>query len=319
MARDGIITHAHYLFIHFPSAHITMRFLLPILASSFAYTALAHSAGSNITRCGNYALSSSQKAELDAAVSNRTMVASAATRNVDTYVHVVTSQSKKDDYTKEMVENQMKVMNEAYASMGFSFSTYVVNDYLQDGTLLTILSAGVDFTVQGDWAAATPGSDEETDMKKELRQGSYGDLNLYFLSDLGGGLLGFCYFPTSNPDANMQVLDGCINLAGSMPGGETNGYNEGMTAVHESGHWFGLYHTFEGNGCSGNGDQVGDTPIQSSPTTGCPASKDSCPDSPGMDNIHNYMDYSTDECLTEFTSGQSQRARSLFDSFRAGK
>ncbi|KXS99169.1 hypothetical protein AC578_3055 [Pseudocercospora eumusae] len=114
-----------------------MKFLLAILTSFFTYTALPHKAEANITRCGNYALSSSQKAELDAAVSNRTMVASAATRNADTYVHVVTSQSKKDDYPQEMVKDQMKVMIEAYASMRFSFSTYVVIDYLQTGDALT--------------------------------------------------------------------------------------------------------------------------------------------------------------------------------------
>lgn len=126
-------------------------------------------------------------------------------------------------------------------------------------------------------------------MKQALRQGSYRDLNLYFLSDMPDGLLGFCYFPVADPSTNDRTIDGCMNLADSLPGGSAENYNLGMTAVHETGHWFGLYHTFQGSACTGAGDSVADTPMQKTPTTGCPSSQDSCPNQPGLDSIHNYM------------------------------
>jgi hypothetical protein len=34
---------------------------------------------------------------------------------------------------------------------------------------------------------------------------------------------------------------------------------------------------------------------------------DTCRRQAGIDPIHNYMDYSDDDCITEFTPGQTQR------------
>lgn len=69
-------------------------------------------------------------------------------------------------------------MNNAYAPLNVAFNL-----------------VDTDFTTNNAWAAAGDSSSAELAMKRALHQGSYADLNLYFLSDLGGGLLGFCYFP----------------------------------------------------------------------------------------------------------------------------
>jgi hypothetical protein len=57
-----------------------------------------------------------------------------------------------------------------------------------------------------------------------------------------------------------------------MPGGTVDGYNEGMIAAHEKGHWLGLLRVFEGYSCTGKRDFVDDTPMQSTSTDDCPTS-----------------------------------------------
>lgn len=149
-----------------------------------------------------------------------------------------------------------------------------------------------------------------------LRKGSYADLNMYFLSDLGGGLLGICNFPAAagaTKSSSTFMQDGCDVLADSIPGGSVPNYNLGGSAPHEIGHWFGLFHVFQGQSCSGAGDSVADTPIQKVATSGCPSSQDSCPNAAGLDNIHNYMDYSYDVCYTTFTTGQETRMFQVSD------
>ncbi|SMQ54462.1 unnamed protein product [Zymoseptoria tritici ST99CH_3D7] len=275
--------------------------LITLLASlSLAYAELH--------RCGTADPDDKTRTNLDKAYAN--YKSGQVTRRdggivIDTYVNIVTTQAKSELYTPKQVEDQMNAMNEAYAPMGVSFSTISVN-----------------FTINEQWAAAGISSPEELAMKSALHQGSYADLNLYFLSDMPSGLLGFCYFPVADPTSADRINDGCMNLADSLPGGSVENYDMGMTAVHETGHWFGLYHVFQGTRtCSPSspGDSVSDTPLQRSPTTGCPTQSDTCPDQPGVDSIHNYMDYSYDECVYEFSEGQMERAVAVWEQYRSGE
>lgn len=89
------------------------------------------------------------------------------------------------------------------------------------------------------------------------------------------------------------ALDGCMSGSFTLPGSEPP-YNSGMTTVHEVGHWFGLLHTFQGGCDERRGDFIADTPAEAIPNEGCPASRDTCIDLPGLDPNDNYMDYSSE-------------------------
>ncbi|KAH7326336.1 hypothetical protein B0I35DRAFT_131887 [Stachybotrys elegans] len=191
---------------------------------------------------------------------------------VDTYIHVVARGTRpQDGYLSDAtIAAQMDVLNADYGPSGISFNLL-----------------GVTRTVNTQWAS----DGNELAMKQSLRRGDYSTLNLYFLYNLGGGTLGYCYFPTTAAAGSTAFYrDGCSILYSTVPGGSATGFNLGRTATHEVGHWMNLYHTFQG-GCSGSGDFVADTPAQSSPSSGCPVGRDSCSGG-GVDPIHNYMDYS---------------------------
>lgn len=144
-----------------------------------------------------------------------------------------------------------------------------------------------------------------------LTRGGPGTLNL-FTAAVGYDMLGFSTFPEwlrLRPGADGVMVD-----YRSIPGGGFQHFSRGFTAVHEIGHWLGLFHTFE-NGCTPPGDGVDDTPYEATPTLGCPASKDTCP-APGTDPVHNFMDYGYDGCMREFTRGQGLRIRSMWMTYR---
>ena len=150
----------------------------------------------------------------------------------------------------------MDILNRIYPQYGFAFSL-----------------ASADWVVNESWASIED-FDRAMDMKTALRKGSYADLNLYTVA-LGEGLLGI----SAPPDANMTkgsqwfIWDGVMITANSLPGGALEHYNLGYTAVHEVGHWLGLFHTFQG-GCDGDGDLIDDTPAEASPASGCPIGRD---------------------------------------------
>ncbi|KAF8642655.1 hypothetical protein AX16_009455 [Volvariella volvacea WC 439] len=220
---------------------------------------------------------------------------------VNVYFHVVAAgTSLSQGYVPDsQITSQISVLNSDFASTGISF-----------------VLRNITRTINTTWFNSVgPSNTYQTQMKQALRVGGAADLNIYtvgFRSGSGAGLLGYATFPwsySSNPRD-----DGVVVLYSSLPGGSTTNYNLGQTVTHEVGHWVGLYHTFQG-GCASPGDSVDDTPPEASPASGCPTGRDTCSGG-GVDPIHNYMDYSYDSCMYEFTPGQTTRALSQIATYR---
>ncbi len=214
-----------------------------------------------------------------------------AAATVDVYVHVITD-GEEGRLTPGDINSQMKVLAGAYAGSGFTFRL-----------------AGSETVVNSEWYTLVRGSQQERDMKTTLRQGTMADLNIYTAS-LQGGMLGWATFPHMSDLA----MDGVVVSTETLPGGAAAPYDLGDTAVHEVGHWLGLFHTFQG-GCTGKGDYVSDTPAEASAAFGCPTGRDTCT-AKGLDPVRNYMDYSDDACMNTFTAGQRARMQSSWTAYR---
>jgi hypothetical protein len=226
------------------------------------------------------------------AVESGTAVTAFATATIPVYFHIITDGTN-GKVSASQITQQITVLNNAYASSGFSFTL-----------------VGTDTTVNSRWYTnLRSGSKAEKDMKRALRSKDMGDLNIYTAS-LGGSLLGWATFPK----ATFDTYDGVVILDQSVPGGTAAPYNLGDTATHEVGHWMNLYHTFQG-GCTGSGDAVSDTPAEASAAFGCPTGRDTC-SAPGTDPIKNFMDYTDDSCMNTFSAGQGTRMQNAYVAYR---
>jgi hypothetical protein len=223
---------------------------------------------------------------------------------IPVYFHVISAGRgyANGEVPDHMISAQMRVLNNSFsgatggAPTPFSFE------------LIEVIR-----TVNADWFTMRPQSQEERRAKTALRRGGASALNIYTTE--GAGLLGWAYFPSGYKE--QPELDGVVVYFDSLPGGEIENYNLGDTVPHEVGHWLGLYHTFQG-GCSTNNDYVADTPGERNPAFGCPEGSDTCKTDkfPGLDPIHNFMDYSYDHCMYEFTAGQSTHMEGMYAQYR---
>ena len=161
------------------------------------------------------------------------------------------SKSGAGNVTDAQIAQQMTVLNKTFAggessaaaNTGFSFTL-----------------AGTDRFFNDQWHK----DKQSATYRKATRKGGANALNIWLVDFSYLGIATFPWDYARNPG-----VDGIRVHYGSLPGGNIANYNLGETATHEAGHWFGLYHTFQG-GCTATNDSVADTPAQGSSTNGCP-------------------------------------------------
>ena len=138
-------------------------------------------------------------------------------------------------------------------------------------------------------------------------------LNIWIGRFNSNQILGFAYLPGQAPSIGEDGL--CIGdqFFGTTGTATNPPFNRGRTAVHEIGHYFGLYHMWgNSNGPTScgttNNDGVADTPPTDDAYYDCPAfpnTSNMCPPLTANGAMFmNYMDYVDDACMAMFTNGQ---------------
>ncbi len=284
------------------------RYALTLMLAS-ALCAAPAAAQPNKERCGTRQPSMEEVEQIEQRIARpRTKVKT--TDTIPVWVHVINKGAgfANGDLSEEMIRAQIRVLDSSFsggtggAGSGFGFQL-----------------VGVTRTTNQAWFQSMATNFEvELEAKRALRRGGPETLNIYTID--GGPYLGFAYYPSILTYEAYAILDGVVLDWRSLPGGTFAIYSEGDTATHEVGHWLALYHTFEGK-CSVKNDYVSDTPAEFSPAFLCPVGRDTCatPSRPGADPIFNFMDYTQDSCMYQFTGGQVQRMRAAWAAFRAGE
>lgn len=209
-------------------------------------------------------------------------------------VHVIHRTDGLGYVDEATVRRQIQVLNEDFGALSGSLG--------EDGfnTKIQFHLVQVTWTANNNWFLDM----DEYGFKSTLGWDQNHYCNIYVNS--AGGYLGYSYFPQEDAGS---VYDGLVIYYETF-GGRDEGispYNQGRTTIHEMGHYLGLEHTFQGYGACLNGYGVGDlildTPAESTDHYGCTQTY-TC-GSP--DPIHNYMNYTDDLCMNQFTSEQGNR------------
>lgn len=164
---------------------------------------------------------------------------------------------------------------------------------------------------------------DDCNMQRDLYT-KYGNSSKKVLNIFSGKMTANNYAFSKFPQLGFNNTDGIY--IGDMANSNVTLDEWQKILTHEIGHWLGLFHTYQGKGCSDPlNDYVNDTPVvdpniryqiqdKTKPygitnTIGrnwkCNTQTDTCPNQPGEDLTDNFMDFTN--CRKSFTDGQRFR------------
>lgn len=227
---------------------------------------------------------------------------------VPVYVHVIKGNHRgEQSVNARKVRRLMEILRGGFARRQSAYGST---------TRYSFTLKKLDFTKNDKWYHTSPFSPADMQMHRKLHRGYSRALNLY-IRGISRGNLGYARFPWQY--ASRPYLDGVTVSVDSLPGGRMRGYNLGDTVIHETGHWLGLFHTFQDRGCAyPYSDGVNDTPAHTVNFT-CNANLCDATDAlkPGYINpALNFMNYSYDSCMRLFTAGQAARMDAEYALYR---
>jgi hypothetical protein len=232
-------------------------------------------------------------------------------------VHVIQSTGGAGNLSDTLVRSQITVLNEDFRAIAG-----------------TPGAPGTDTMIEFYLATTDPSGAPTTGIRRYTNNTWFGDngnywtsiawntqryLNIYTNNVGNGSVLGYVPDIPQGGSVLNTSADRVVILwdAFGRPGVGGAPYNQGRTCTHEVGHYLGLFHTFE-NGCGTascftTGDRICDTNAESNPRFGCPTTATSCS---SLDPVRNYMDYTDDTCMTNFTAQQARRMRCTIQHYR---
>lgn len=223
---------------------------------------------------------------------------------IDVYFHILTTRAGEGTVPEKAIEDQIKVLNDAFAGnipggVPTPFRFRLADKHVEKN----------DEWFDMKYSELNP-TKAERDAKRTLNKPGNSTLNIY--TARVSGTLGWARWPWQLADRVDGVVVGFSTLPG-MPADHKN--NLGDVVVHEVGHWLGLFHTSEG-GCEPPGDCVEDTSAEATAKIGCQDGVDSCRGQ-GPDPYWNYMNHTNDYCRFVFSRGQVARMEVTYMKYRA--
>ncbi len=206
------------------------------------------------------------------------------------------------DVSNEDLHRQLNILNQDYNALPLSNG--------EDGTVINVRFSLVAVYRWND----SDGLNDTGDYWTGRAIDPHRYLNIY--TNSASGFLGYANIPQSPSLGSVGSVSDRVVLNWEYVGTGGFPYDLGRTGTHEVGHYLGLLHTFQDGcddaGCLVSGDLICDTTSESTAHFGCTDTA-TCGT---PDPIHNYMNYTDDFCMEEFTPQQARRIRCTLEHWR---